>query len=64
MKNVERIADDSKMVCPIASLPLYYSIKEDAVFTEPGKDRFFVTHLINPNEPEDIIEVVERWKNL
>ena len=64
MRNIKKVADKSKVVCPNMILPLYYSIKNDAVYFQPGNDRFFVTNLINPNEPKDIIEAVERWKRL
>ena len=44
--------------------PLYFSIKEDKVYTEPGDDRFFITYLINPNTPKDIEETVKHILSL
>lgn len=45
-------------------VPLYYSIKNDAVYTTEGDDRLKVTELINPNTEQEIRETVEAWKRL
>lgn len=62
MKNLKSIALQTQSIDPRHPLPLYYSFSENEVYTNPGEDRLLVTNLINPNDPEDIIEVVNRWK--
>jgi len=67
MKNTYKVAVLSKNINNgdrSTWLPLYYSFKENAVYTSDGKGRMFVTNLINPNTETDIEEAVERWKRL
>ena len=61
MKNLKEISQKTQAIDPKHPMPLYYSIKNKEVYTNPGAGRFFVTNLINPNQPEDIKEVVDRW---
>ena len=39
-------------------IPLYYSIREDKVYSEEGSGRFFITYLITPQTESDIAEAV------
>ena len=67
MKNVNNVVKKTQNIINknrSTWLPLYYSYKKDSVYTPPADGRFFVTTLINPNEADDIIEVVDRWKNM
>ena len=61
MKNLKTIAAKTQKITPRTPLPLYYSITKKEAYTNPGAGRFFVTNLINPNQPEDIKEVIDRW---
>lgn len=61
MKNIESIALQTQSIDPRHPLPLYYSISEHEAYTNPGPGRLHVTNLINPNDPEDISEVIDRW---
>ena len=60
MKGLKRIAELSK----IQIVPLYYSFEKDTVYDKPGDGRFYVTDLIRDNEPQDIVDAVNRWKTL
>ena len=64
MNNLKSIALQTQSIDPRHPLPLYYSFSEKEVYTNPGDGRFHVTNLINPNTPEDIEEVITRWKNM
>ena len=64
MKNLKAISKKTQDINPLHPMPLYYSIRAKEVYTNPGSGRFLVTHLINPNSPEDIEEVVNRWLNM
>lgn len=57
MKNVKQVSMRSKS----GITPLYYSIKEDAVYTEPGTDRWYLTDLIRYNTEEEVIETVRKY---
>lgn len=43
------------------TMPIYYSIMEDAIYTTPGTGRYKVTELIRPNTEEEIKQAVNRW---
>lgn len=70
MKNLKKVAEESRINMNFAMtmgnnnmwLPLYYSDEKDAVFTEPGKGRELVTHLLNPCTEKEIKEIITRWK--
>ena len=67
MRNLKQVSEKSKSIkCRDRTtwLPLFYSIKDDAVYTEPGEGRIMVTRLINPNTEKDIQETIENWKRL
>lgn len=61
MRNLKEVAQESYRK---GWTPLYYDIKHDAVFTEDGEDRFYVTELIRPNTSDEIEAVVRRWLSL
>lgn len=54
MKNVDAVAERSKS----GVTPLYYSVKEDAVYTSDGDDRYHLTDLTRENTVEEIVETV------
>ena len=56
MKNLETIAKNSQ-----SGTKIYYSIREDAVFTDSGQGRIFVTELIRHNTEQEIMEAVRRF---
>lgn len=57
MKNTEKLAEQSRR----RVTPLYYSAAEDAVYSEPGDRRWFLTELIRYNTPEEIERTVRRF---
>ena len=59
MKNLRSMSERTKKVSAREGLPLYYSIKEDAVYDEDGEGRFYMTDLIRYNSPEEIEETVK-----
>jgi len=64
MKNINKVVEQSQKADQTHWIPLYYDFSTKGVYTKDGASRMFVTHLINPNTAEDIIEVVERWLKL
>lgn len=60
MKNVNKVVEQSKR----GHTPLYYSIREDAVYTEPGDGRYYLTDLIRENTAEEIKHTVMRFMSL
>ena len=61
MKSLKKIAELSKSIkCKDRAtwIQLYYSVEEDAVYTEDNPGRYFMTNLINPNTENDIVEAV------
>ena len=61
MKNIKNVVKQSQKATPQHKIPLYYDFETKGVYTSPGGDRSLVTYLINPNEEQDIIDVVNRW---
>ena len=57
MKNIKKVSNESRN----GITPLYYSIKEDAVYTTDGKDRWHLTDLIRYNTEEEIIATVKKY---
>lgn len=57
MKNLSALSEMTKH----GITPLYYSIKHDAVFPDPGDDRWYLTDLINYNSEEQIRQTVIRF---
>lgn len=57
MKNLDIIAKESAK----GVTPLYYSIRENAVYTEDGEDRYYITELIRKNTEEEIKRTVYRY---
>lgn len=71
MRGLKKVSEDSKAAANFNEvmrinrniyLPVYYSDDKDTVYTEPGRDRELVTHLINPCTPSEIKEIVTKWK--
>lgn len=60
MKNTKQVSNESKK----GITHLYYSIKEDAVYTEAGKDRWYLTDLIRYNTENEIEETVKRFMSM
>ena len=63
-KQVSISKESQKITCKDRStwIPIYYSIKEDQLFTADGPGRYFVCNLINPNTEKDIADAVDAWK--
>lgn len=57
MKNLDIVAAESRN----GWAPLYYSIREQAVYTEPGEGRYYVTDLIRENTEQEIKQAVMRY---
>ena len=57
MKNIETVARQSEH----GITPLYYSPAEDAVYTEPGAGRWYLTDLIRKNSPQEIENTVRHF---
>lgn len=60
MKNVKSVAKRSKR----GLTPLYYNVREDAVYTEPGDGRYYLTDLIRENTEKEIITTVIRMMSM
>lgn len=60
MKNTETVARISEH----RITPLYYSPAENAVYTEPGAGRWYLTDLIRKNSPQEIEDTVRRFMAL
>ena len=56
MKNIEQIAKESRK-----GTKIYYSFNENAIYTEAGDGRFYVTELLRKNTAEEIKSVIRRW---
>lgn len=64
IKNIKSIAKASSRIDQRNTstwLPIFYSIKEKALYTTEGPNRFFVTKLIRENTTEEIEAAVNRW---
>lgn len=64
MKNIKNVVKQSQKANPQHWIPLYYDFVTKGVYTTPGPERGLVTHLINPNNEEDILQVVDRWLHI
>lgn len=65
MKGLKEVALATRgTVQGMIEIPLYYSIREDKVYTSDGDGRYYVTNLINPNTEEDIKRAVRRWLSM
>ena len=60
MKNLKTVARASEK----GVTPIYYSIKEDAVYTKDGDGRYYVTDLIRANSEDEIVRAVRRWLSM
>lgn len=61
MKNLREMSHKTECCPALGTVPLYYSIKEDAVYSEDGEGRFYLTDLIRHNEPEEIEQTVRKF---
>ena len=67
MRNVKALAEKTqKIICRDRStwVTLYYSVREDAVYSEQGEGRYKMCDLINPNTEQDIVETVHYFMNM
>ncbi len=60
MKNTKQVSQQSKQ----GITPLYYSIREDAVYTSEGDGRYYLTDLIRENTEEEIVNTVRRFMSM
>ena len=60
MKNLKEVSEKSKK----GRTPIYYSHEDQAVYTEKGPGRFYVTDLIRENSEEEIERTIRRWMSL
>lgn len=60
MKNLEIVARKSGK----GITPLYYSIRENAVYTEAGDGRYYLTDLIRKNTEKEIEVTVKRFMSM
>lgn len=59
MKNLQEVAEQSKRGCP-----LYYSVKDDAVYTTEGSGRYYLTDLIRENTEQEIVATVHKYMSM
>lgn len=57
MKNLKTLSEESKK----GTTPLYYSIRENAVYSDPGDGRYHLTDLIRHNTEKEIERTVKRF---
>ena len=60
MKNLDVVARESSK----GVTPLFYGIREDAVYTEDGEGRFYLTDLIRENTEDEIKRTVRRFMSM
>ena len=59
IKNTKDVADRSG-----AGVKLYYSILDNAVYTEDRVGRYHVTTFLRENTEEEIVSAVNRWLSM
>lgn len=67
MKGLKRLSEQTQtIICKDRStwVKLYYSIKEDTVYSGPGDGRYFICNLINPNSEYDIKKTVNHFMDM
>ncbi len=67
MKGLNEISEATKQINQrdrTTWLDLYYSIKDDTAYTTAGEGRFFITKLINYNQPQDIHYIIDKFLNM
>ena len=57
MKNLKTLSQKSSK----GTTPLYYSIRENAVYSTPGDGRYHLTDLIRYNTEKEIERTVKRF---
>ena len=60
MKNLKEVAEQSRQ----GITPLFYSIRENAVYTEEGDGRYYLTDLIRENTEQEIKDAVRRFMSM
>lgn len=60
LKNVEEISEKSRE----GNTKLYINFYENALYTEPATNRWYLTTLIRYNTVDEIIETVHRFSNI
>ena len=60
LKNVEKVSEESRK----GKTKLYINVYENALYTEPGTGRWYLTELIRYNTAEEIIDTVHRFANM
>lgn len=60
MKNTKELARRSKS----GRTPLYYSIREDAVYATAGDGRYYLTDLTRENTEQEIINTVRKYMSM
>ena len=61
MKNTKKVSEHSAIRTLFGqSMPIYYNIKEDAVYTSDGEGRYYITDLIRPNTEKEVIATVRK----
>ena len=67
MRNVKELSEKTQKIKykdRSTWVTLYYSVKEDAVYSEQGEGRYKMCDLINPNTEQDIVEAVHYFMNM
>ena len=59
IKNLPEVAGRSG-----SGVKLYYSLNENAVYTEDAIGRWYITEFLRKNTEEEIVSVVNRWLSM
>lgn len=59
IKNLTKVADQSAW-----GVKLYYSLNENAVYTEDAVGRWYITEFLRKNTEDEIVSVVNRWLSM
>lgn len=59
IKNVKQVAEQSG-----AGVRLYYSLKDNAVYTQDRIGRWYITEFLRKNTESEIISAVNRWLSM
>ena len=67
MKGLKKLSEQTQSINfrdRASWVKLYYSIKEDTVYSGPGDGRYFICNLINPNSEYDIKKTVNQFLDM
>lgn len=64
MDNIAAVSKATEKATFATSVPLYYSYREDAVYTTPGEGRYLMTYLIRRCSPIEIVMAVNHYKDM